>query len=260
MRFKAGIIQMNILLGQVEANLYQAIDAIEMLLKKETKLIVLPELWITGFAYPYIKYLAKKTPEILKMLQQAIKEEVTIIGSFPEIKAEKLYNSAFVITKKKILATYAKVHLFTPTGEQKYFTPGDKATVVATPVGKIGLLICYDLRFPEFARCLTLKGAEILAISAAWPLARIEHFRLLLRTRAIENQVFVIAANATGTQGKITMGGYSAIISPFGEPLVEAEEDPTFLQADIDLNMVHTFRQEIPCLKNRRPEVYHEQG
>ena len=92
--------------------------------------------------------------------------------------------------------------MFTPTGENKHFTPGKEIAVIDTHLGKIGLLICYDLRFPEIARCLMLKGAEILVISAAWPLERIEHWRILLRARAIENQLFVIAANASGLRIK----------------------------------------------------------
>jgi len=256
MSFKVGIIQLDILLGEITKNVTYALSLIQNMMGKGVRLIVLPELWSSGFDYKHLEKLAENTPKILREVRQIITDDTIIIGTLPEIKKGKLYNVAFLTDKNGLLGRYQKIHLFTPTGENKYFTPGKEIAVIDTHLGKIGLFICYDLRFPEIARCLTLKGAEILVISAAWPLERIEHWRILLRARAIENQLFVIAANASGIQNKIEMGGYSAVISPDGRCLVEADRFKTILITEIDLDKVYAFRQEIPCLKSRRPEAY----
>jgi len=256
MLVKIGIIQLDIHLGEINKNVTYALSNIQNMVEKGVRLIVLPELWSSGFDYKHLAKLAENTPKILQEVQQIITANTLVIGTLPEIKKGKLYNTAFLIDKTGLLDFYQKSHLFTPSGEDKHFTPGKKAVVVTTHLSKIGVLICYDLRFPEIARCLTLKGAEILAISAAWPLERIEHWRILLRARAIENQLFVIAANASGIQNKIKMGGHSAVISPDGTCLGEADNSETILITEIDLKRVYTFREEIPCLKSRRPEIY----
>ncbi|MDL1966932.1 MAG: carbon-nitrogen family hydrolase [Candidatus Desulfofervidus auxilii] len=256
MLVKIGIIQLDIHLGEINRNVTYALSNIQNMVEKGVRLIVLPELWTSGFDYKHLAKLAENTPKILQEVQQIITANTLVIGTLPEIKKGKLYNTAFLIDKTGLLDFYQKSHLFTPSGEDKHFTPGKKLVVTPSYLGKIGVLICYDLRFPEIARCLTLKGAEILAISAAWPLERIEHWRILLRARAIENQLFVIAANASGTQNKIKMGGHSAVISPDGTCLIEADDSETILITEIDLKRVYTFREEIPCLKSRRPEIY----
>ncbi|MDL1970267.1 MAG: carbon-nitrogen family hydrolase [Candidatus Desulfofervidaceae bacterium] len=257
MSYKVGIVQFAIQPGKVEENIKHVFHIIENLLQKKTRLIVLPELWATGFDYIKLKELAQAPPLILVRLQRILPEDVIVIGSLPQIKADKVYNTAFITDKKGILVQYHKIHLFTPTGEDKYFTSGKEPVVISSPLGKIGLLVCYDLRFPELARLLTLRGAEVLVICAAWPQARIEHWRILLRARAIENQVFVIAANASGSQNNLKMGGHSAVISPYGEFLAEAGEEEAILQAEVDLDKVYIFRQELSCLQDRQPEVYH---
>ena len=256
MSFKVGIIQLDIHLGEITKNVTYALSLIQNMMGKGVRLIVLPELWSSGFDYKHLAKLAENTPKILQEVRQIITDDTIVIGTLPEVKKGKLYNIAFLTDKSGLLGWYQKIHLFTPTGENKHFTPGKEIAVIDTHLGKIGLLICYDLRFPEIARCLMLKGAEILVISAAWPLERIEHWRILLRARAIENQLFVIAANASGIQNKIKMGGHSAVISPDGRCLVEAGCFETILITEIDLKRVYAFREEIPCLKSRRPEVY----
>ena len=256
MLVKIGIIQLDIHLGEINKNVTYALSNIQNMVEKGVRLIVLPELWTSGFDYKHLAKLAENTPKILQEVQQIITANTLVIGTLPEIKKGKLYNTAFLIDKTGLLDFYQKSHLFTPSGEDKHFTPGKKLVVTPSYLGKIGVLICYDLRFPEIARCLTLKDAEILAISAAWPLERIEHWRILLRARAIENQLFVIAANASGIQNKIKMGGHSAVISPDGTCLGEADNSETILITEIDLKRVYTFREEIPCLKSRRPEIY----
>jgi predicted amidohydrolase len=128
--------------------------------------------------------------------------------------------------------------------------------VAETSVGKIGVFICYDLRFPELARRLAVEGAEILVVPGEWPKPRQEHWRALLRARAIENQLFVIAANCCGFVGKLDFFGMSMIIDPKGELLAEAGYDPQNITAVIDFDEMNTWRQQIPCFNDRKPECY----
>jgi predicted amidohydrolase len=128
--------------------------------------------------------------------------------------------------------------------------------VVDTSVGRIGVAICYDLRFPELFRRLTMDGAELICLSAQWPKPRSDHWRTLLKARAIENQVFMVAANCCGRQGKLDFFGSSMIVSPRGEILAEAGEEPCNVMADIDWEAQRAYRQAIPAWNDRRTDVY----
>ncbi|HDR46579.1 MAG TPA: carbon-nitrogen family hydrolase, partial [Geoalkalibacter subterraneus] len=116
--------------------------------------------------------------------------------------------------------------------------------------------ICYDLRFPELFRKMALEGAEILCLPAEWPKPRQEHWRTLLRARAIENQQFVVATNCCGVQGKLDFFGMSLIISPWGEILAEGEEQDVELAATLDFREMVDFRSKIRCFQDRRPTIY----
>ncbi len=259
MKFKAGIIQHSVKCGDIEYNKQVVFAKIRQLERQNVSLIVLPELWATGFAYKELELLAKQTPSLIHQIQEIISKKTIVIGTFAQIYQRKIYNTAFVIAKEGILGEYQKIHLFSPLKEDKHFARGWQWQTITSPLGNLGIMICYDLRFPELARCLTLRGAEILVVPASWPQTRAEHWKVLLRARAIENQVFVIGANACGIQGQIKMGGNSVIISPWGEILARANEKETILKTEIDTELIKRAREIIPCLKERRPEVYHVQ-
>jgi omega-amidase len=128
--------------------------------------------------------------------------------------------------------------------------------VCNTEAGRIAIMICYDLRFPELARRLALDGANLLCVSALWPQARIDHWSLLLRARALENQLFVLGCNGSGKDGKTIFGGRSALISPQGSPLAEANDHEQRLLAPLELNELSHFREQIPCFADRVPGAY----
>jgi predicted amidohydrolase len=128
--------------------------------------------------------------------------------------------------------------------------------VVDTSVGRIGVFICYDLRFPELARRLAVEGAEIIVVPGEWPKPREEHWRTLLRARAIENQLFVVAANCCGVTGKLDFFGSSLIIGPKGELLAEGGYEPAELVATLDFAEMQAWREQISCFKDRKPEFY----
>jgi predicted amidohydrolase len=140
--------------------------------------------------------------------------------------------------------------------EDRSFTGGDKWTVVDTSVGRIGVFICYDLRFPELSRRLAVEGAEIIVVPGEWPKPREEHWRTLLRARAIENQLFVVAANCCGVTGRLDFFGMSMIIDPRGVVMAEGGYDPTELIADLDFDDMGKWREQIPCFRDRKPEFY----
>ena len=255
---RAAIIQFDIRRGELERNLRIAKRRIASLAKNGMQLVLLPEMWSTGFANERLKELSETTPRVLEDLSTVAKKlRLTIIGSLPERRGDGVYNTAYVVDRDgSIAGTYRKVHLFSPTGEDRYFKPGRKAVVSKTSVGPIGLMICYDLRFPELCRSLVLSGAKMVAVMAEWPAERVAHWELLLKARAIENQLFIFAANRSGTDGDLVYAGHSRIISPYGEVVARAGRRPATLSATIDLCAVEQTRKQIPCLRERVPEAY----
>ncbi len=257
-RIKTGVIQFDVHLGDVERNLTTVKKRIMSLAKQGVRLVLLPEMWSTGFATKQLSKLSETTPRILQDLSRMSKRlSITIIGSLPEGTAEGLYNTAYVLDKDGLIAsTYRKVHLFSPTDEDRHFKPGRAAVVSKTSLGPIGLMICYDLRFPELCRTLVLGGAKVVAVMAQWPAERLSHWEALLRARAIENQVFVLGANRCGQDPNLVYAGHSRIISPFGEVLARAGKRPATISAPMDFRELERIRRQIPCLKERVPNSY----
>jgi predicted amidohydrolase len=255
---KTAIIQFNVRQGDVAWNVKTVKRRIAVAAKQGARLVVLPEMWSTGFANKRLKDLSDTTPGILDDLSSvARKLRLTIVGSMPEKERGKVYNTAHVIDRDGSVAeTYRKVHLFSLTGEHRHFKAGRKAVVSKTSLGHIGLMICYDLRFPELCRSLALNGAKMVVVMAQWPAARVAHWDILLKARAVENQLFVLGANRCGSDPDISYAGHSRIISPYGEVMARAGNQSATLTATIDLRAVQQTRKHIPCLKERVPEAY----
>ena len=145
--------------------------------------------------------------------------------------------------------TYRKVHLFGyGSREQELLTPGEHVGAH----GQLALSTCYDLRFPELFRIQVDDGSQLFLVAAAWPLARLEHWQLLLRARALENQSFVLACNAAGRQGEVELAGRSAVVDPWGTVLAEAGTGPQTLTLDVDPDVATRARKEFPALADRR--------
>ncbi len=162
----------------------------------------------------------------------------------------------FIDTDGNLKAKYKKIHLFKLTGEHHYYTAGEKTIVVDSNLGKIGMMTCYDLRFPEVARSLFMKGAKIIVVSAQWPTPRKAHWEKLIFARAIENQLYMVGSNRTGAEGGLDFPGMSMIVDPMGERIADAGSDSGNAIADIDLNKVENFRKLIPCKLDRRQDAY----
>ena len=181
---------------------------------------------------------------------------MVLVGSLPEPDGEKVCNTAYVLDRGRLAGKYRKIHLFSLMNEDRAFTGGDSWLVTDTSIGRIGVFICYDLRFPELARRLSLEGAEILVVPGEWPKPREEHWRTLLRARAIENQLFIVAANCCGVQGKLDFFGASLIIGPKGELLAEGGYEDCEPTATLDFSAMDQWRQQVPCFRDRKPECY----
>jgi predicted amidohydrolase len=250
-------IQFHIALGYIDANLDTAMAALRRVSQQGAKLAVLPEMWSCGYDYRNLSELAKETPRVLQELQQECQKlGLVTVGSLPELQNDTIYNTAYVIDRGEIVGSYRKLHLFSTMREDQFLGSGDNTLVVDTSVGRLGVAICYDLRFPELFRKLALAGAEIICIPAEWPKPRQEHWKTLLRARAIENQLFVIAANCCGIQGKLDFTGLSQLISPLGNILQIAKEEDIELVAQFDFSEMEQYRKKIDILNDRRADIY----
>ncbi len=228
-------------------------------------LVVLPELWATGFAVNDYPAMAAATPELLeKLVAVCAGSGLVIAGSLLEPCDDpqgKPWNTMFVVSADGVLGRYRKQHLFPLWQEEKVLAPGNRPAPIGTPHGVLGPLICYDIRFAELGRHHAAHGAPLLVVSAQWPKSRLEQWRLLLRARAIENQVFVVATNGCGRAGETVLAGHSMVIAPDGSVLAEAAEgeecgcvplDPTGL-----LELRHRFCSvgEHPWLHRDRDKI-----
>jgi predicted amidohydrolase len=174
-----------------------------------------------------------------------------VAGSMLEMPGPRAYNSAFVIDPSGALrAGYRKMHLFPLSGEHKHFTPGKTNKVVKLSGMNLGLAICYDLRFPDLFRALAKQGAQIILVPSAWPKVRLEHFKALLKARAIENQCFVVGINKCGPERDgLVFGGHSVVYDPWGSPLGELGGRRGFLTVSLDLSQVGKIRKQYPFLE-----------
>lgn len=222
-------------------------------------LVVLPELWSIGAFNMHLIMGAAEDRDgsfVRRMADLARECGIWLLaGSFPELHDSGVSNTSVMFAPDGSLqASYRKIHLFGfDDGEATAIVPGDRVVSVATPLGATGLSTCYDLRFPEMYRLQGATGAEAFLIPSGWPAARIEHWQVLCRARAVENQAFLVGCNAVGTHAGVTMGGRSVIVDPWGEVLAEAAADEEqIISAELDPATVAQVRSSFPVLANRR--------
>jgi predicted amidohydrolase len=194
-------------------------------------------------------------------IAKAAKEnQIQVVGSFYEKsrKKDRVYDTCFVIGKSgKVISTYRKIHLYDALGfkESDKIVSGSKITKpVNTSLGKMGMMICYDLRFPEMARSLATAGAEVLVAPSAWVKGNMkeEHWITINKTRAIENGCYVIAPDQVGN----IYCGRSLVVDPYGKILLDMKKKQGIGFVNINLNKVKQTRKILPLLKNRRTDIY----
>ena len=258
---KVSCLQMDMKLGCPGENFPHAERLIRETIREHPDVIVLPETWNTGF-FPkenLVELCCKDGDAVKSRIGElAKKHKVNIVaGSVSNLRDGKVYNTSFVFDRNgACVASYDKTHLFTPMGEDDYFIRGNHLCTFMLDGVRCGIIICYDLRFPELIRKLALQGLDMLFVVSQWPKERIFHLRTLTTARAIENQTFVICCNSCGTAGNTVFGGNSAIIDPLGKTIALAGETEEILTAECDMQILTKIRNSIPVFLNRRPELY----
>jgi predicted amidohydrolase len=252
-----------------EANISHALSLIEEAVQKGAKLITLPEI----FFYPYellaLRRVADTDSSTLEQLQQAaLKHKIFLCTGSLAVKekdSKNIRNTAYLIDSSgEVLLEYSKSHLFDVkfkelhVRESAIFTPGNETKVVKTSIGTISILICYDIRFPELARTCVLKGAEIIIVPAAFnTVTGPPHWQALFQARAIENQVFILAASqARVDKSQYQAYGHSLIVDPWGTIKAEAGIGEEIIYTELDPHVLNDTRKRLPLLKQRRPDLY----
>ncbi|WP_226087847.1 carbon-nitrogen family hydrolase [Mesobacillus sp. S13] len=260
MKFKIACLQMDIAFGDPETNYKNAAKLIEQANGQKPDMIVLPELWTTGYDLDNLKTTAEEEAQAAKefLKDAALKYDSHFIGGSVANKTEAgIENTLLVFDKDGAQAgTYSKLHLFKLMDEHLHLAAGKEKGIFSLDGHKFAGLICYDIRFPEWVRVHALQDVEAMFVVAEWPIQRLEHWRALLIARAIENQCFVIACNRAGSDPNNTFAGHSMVINPWGEVIAEGGDDEEILIAEIDLDEVKDARSKIPIFTDRRPELY----
>jgi predicted amidohydrolase len=251
--------QMDVPVGQPEANLARARDFAAQASEAGVDLLLLPELWLHGYDLERAGEWAAPLGEkgFAQMAALAREFGLHLAGSLLEQHAGGVSNTAVLYAPDGVLlGSYRKIHLFRLMQEPRYLAPGDHATLCPTPWGPTGLAICYDLRFPELFRVMALAGAVLFLVPAQWPARRIEAWLLLARARAVENELIVAACNRVGSDGQVEFPGHSRVVDPWGHVLVEGDDQERLLIAQADLREIRKARRYLTVYQDRRPEAY----
>ncbi len=269
---RVAALQFDVRRGDVAANLESVIRGLREAAERGVELVVLPEMWPTSFAD-----LGERPDELLGASADAVEAVRALSGELDLLVAGSAYGpragdalppnlfELFEAGERRL--AYEKVHLFSPTAEDQLFTPGDAAPpTVATRLGRVAGLICYDVRFPEIARIPFRDGADLLLVPAQWPTPRAHHWGALLAARAIESQCFVVGANRTGAEVvgrrrlELVFPGNSQVVDPHGAVLAEGDGTAGLVIADLDLDRARRLRARVPIAKDERPDLYARWG
>ncbi|MFC3041785.1 carbon-nitrogen family hydrolase [Virgibacillus xinjiangensis] len=260
---KYAIYQMEVVAADPEENRRRVEEWVTETVKRgDPDTLVLPEMWNTGYALDKLEETAdrKEEPSASFLSELAKKHQVNIIGgSIGNKKDGRFYNTNLVFNRAgERVYQYDKIHLVPMLNEPKYLAGGrEKVQTFELDGVKMGLIICYDLRFPELARQLALLDAQVLHIVAEWPSARTDHWKYLQLARAIENQFFVVSCNVVGSHEGTDFAGNSMVTDPWGNELaVGSNSGIETLRAELDLSSVEKIREDVPVFDSRVPEMY----
>lgn len=257
---KVACVQLDIAFGAPKENFLKVEEKVREAASLGAKIVVLPEMWNTGYDLKRLKEIADLEGETTKKLFSRLSKELNIHivgGSVSTKKGEQFYNTMYVTNSHgEIISEYNKAHLFKLMDEHHYLEEGNEKNLFTLDGIKMGGIICYDLRFPEWIRTHVLSGAKVMFIPAQWPDARIDHWKILLQARAIENQIFIIAVNRVGSDPNNSFNGNSMVIAPWGEVLWVGENEEKVKIVDIDINEIEDVRKRIPIFQDRREVLY----
>ena len=221
--------------------------------------VVLPELWTTGF-FHFSRYADEAEPidgpTVTRLRSLAVDCGIWLFGGsiVERDPGGGLHNTTVCIAPDGALAgAYRKIHLFGyESDEATTLAAGTEPVVVDTPLGRVGMTTCYDLRFPELYRQLVDRGAETFVVVSAWPAARRAHWELFTRTRAVESLAHVVATNAAGEQAGTALAGTSVVVTPWGETLAIGGAAEEWVRTVVDADSAARARAEFPALADRR--------
>ena len=268
-KVKIALCQMNVI-DDKETNLEKAGSMIADSINENADFIVLPEMFNCPYSNDkFIEYAEEEQESVTlnKISKLAGDNDVYILaGSIPEKEGRKIFNTSYLFDKKgQIIAKHRKMHLFDIDVKDKItfkesdvLTAGDEFTLAETEFGKIGIGICYDVRFVELARIMVENGAQMLFYPGAFNMTTgPAHWELLFRARALDNQVFCIGvAPALNMDASYHSYGHSIVTNPWGEVIAQADEKEGLIICEIDLSEIKKIREEIPLLKNKRNDLY----
>lgn len=263
MEMTIALAQMAVALGRPQQNQLAAQSLAARAIAQGARLLLLPELWTTGYDLERIHEYAcpLDSGHFAMMAELAQAHQLYVAGTALEANPHgRPFNTAALYGPDgNRVGVYRKIHLWPPLGEPEKMAAGDALPAFDLPWGRVAMAICYDLRFPELWRCLVDAGAQLILIPAEWPVRRLEHWRLLLRARAVENQLFVAGCNRAGTDADGEFGGHSAVVDPWARVLIEGGSESGLFVTTIEMDEVARARQLFPFLADRRPEVYARQ-
>ncbi|MEX0879717.1 MAG: carbon-nitrogen family hydrolase [Thermoanaerobaculia bacterium] len=253
---RIALVQMDLAWEDVAENHRRARRHLEEAKEQGARLALLPEMFCTGFSMDSDRIAQPPGGESETFLRATARElAMWILASIPEAGQPRPRNMAILAAPDGSATRYAKIHPFTYGGEDRVYTGGDRIVTVAVEGVRVTPFVCYDLRFPEPFR-LAAEETDLFAVVANWPQARREAWRTLLRARAIEDLCYVAGVNRVGDGGGLRYAGDSALISPWGEVLVEGSDEEAVLVGDVDPAVVREARAKFPALSDRRPEAY----
>lgn len=272
-KFKIGLCQLSVTADK-ERNIAHARLAIEEAAEKGAKLVLLPEIWNSPYSNDSFPVYAEdidagedSSPSTAMLSEVARSLKITIVGgSIPERCGDKLYNTCCIFgTDGKLKAKHRKIHLFDINipgkitfEESKTLTAGETPTVVDTDVGRIGIGICYDIRFQELAALYAARGAHLLCYPGAFNMTTGPlHWELLQRARAVDNQLYVATCSPARDAGSgYVAWGHSTLVGPFGEVLATTEHEEATIISEIDYSVIELRRTNLPLQKQRRGDLY----
>ena len=253
---KIALLQTDIAWEDVAENHRRAAKMLAEAAAGGARLAILPEMFSTGFSMNAQRVAQSPGgPSESFLLEQAKSQNLWILASIPESGEPSPRNMALLVSPRGAVTRYAKIHPFSFAGEHREYTAGDRVVTAGVEGVRVTPFVCYDLRFPEPFR-LAAADTDLFVVVANWPEERREHWRLLLRARAVENQAYVAGVNRVGDGGRLHYAGDSAAIGPLGETLAEAGEEERMLSFDVDPVKVAEVRARFPFLNDRRPQAY----
>lgn len=259
---KVALVQMDVQIGEPEVNYRKVERFLDEALAQSPDVIIFPEMWNTGYALEQGDALADADGQRTRALfsSYAKAHNVMIVGGsvlYKDSGSGDITNTMLVFDRNgDEVLRYDKVHLFRLMDEDQYLKAGNSFGLFDYEGTGIGTMICYDLRFPLLFRKLVSLGAKVIINTAQWPTARVDHWRTLVISRAIENQSYMIAVNRCGTSRETAFPGNSLVIDPWGEVLLEGDGTEQVYVIDIDLAKVDEIRKRIPVFDDQRFDLY----